>query len=633
MVQYTLKNGTILEIHDKIVMNPSVFSQLCDSLNQNSIPTILDISFYFRHDFMKCSKLLHMALSKTTRKNTSTIELFSYEHITLKLLALCLQHKQDYKHLMDFLQDFNDKRVNLLKGYACLYQKEYSDAEFLFNSIRYQKGLDIVNLYKKNNGNSNDPIIQCYFSSSNWKITEIQTNNIDFLFRIGQSNTYDNEDNIDVKLTQIDHNILNFTSSNDFNGLIKSLNELTTLSIDIPDSAEILYMMGKVNHLLNNHSQAINEYKKSLLIDPNYEPARFNLCRILSEPFKSNLKNDCIYDYNALIGMKNNLLDINLEYCSDLIRKIGHCIIQMKLKNKKIIPVLESIKEYFEEDIIVNNIAIILKDKNMLEDLLYKCSPHIKEYVHYNLAVMKEDVHMLENNNIPEAKIQCDYFNKNMNTNDENLKIYFTKSKEILKNNKNNLSQLLYGCECINENDLHNAEKVFCEINNSMYSVNGLGIVYCLKGQYSMAIKLFKQIVDEFDHGYLNLGNAYFLNKEYRLSTDSYIRAIKGFMKREGVESIKSDVLKVIGISKNILKFLCKTGKDIKYLEEFINMGIKEFKGLKAILMLEMGEIEAVKQMNLDDFEVIKQLDACAEKESIRKRKMAEIEEYRKRRK
>lgn len=669
MVQFALENGNVLEIDEYHSLDQNSFDMLCETLQKKEIPDILDISYYFRKDYERCRKLLDLALGKAKPSASglsNIVEPSSVEEVKIKILGLMIQHKKESRDLVDELQFVNDKRYDYIKGFALIDMNQYDDSELHFSKINNKKGMAIARIFKQDFESalvSTDPVIRCYASSSNWKKIEIQTTNKDFLFRIGQSDEYGNEDNLDVKITLIDRTITEESNKEtvDCTVLRTCLSKLSEIQNDV-FSAELAYMSGKIYHLMKEYERAEIEYTKAIGIDENCIPARLNLCRIQQVPFgndaKSNpnscllnsaidkcLKQSPICDYNTLIALKQNIFDINLNYCSDLVRKIAWTVIQMRMLNRDALSTLELVENYFDQDVVKNNKAILLKNYKMLEKLLGVCDPSLKEFVLYNLAVLKKDAEMLSKISLPEAKLQLDFLTKNTETCDASLRSFLLLSKADLAEQSDLFPRLLHGCICIKESMaseitsdlLKSAEDIFLSCTNSLYAINGLAIIHCMKKNYSYAIKLFKQIVDDFDAAYLNLGNAYFLNKEYSKALECYIKVIDKHFEEHGKASSsynddRNKILSELKISRDILKFLVSFTKDMNTIDKLINLGFKDLKDAKALILLENGEIEVVKNMNLSDDEIVSKLNCSIEREQERKRKIAELEEYRKKR-
>lgn len=641
MGKFVLDNGSVLTIDSEQAMDQHTFETVLHALHGRRVEEIVDTSFYFRKDFQKCRKMLDLALSKASPSQAASrgalVEPDSKERVQIYILGLMLQHSMDSRDMIEGLQHVNDRRLDMLRGFALLGLKQYDDAEFYFDKIGYKRGTEICKLCKKDRASasrSSDPVVLCYADSSNWKRIEVATKSRDFLFRIGQSDTYQNEDNLDVQLTLIDQDILKAcASAGDRSVLLeKSLEKLQSLCNQGMVSAEIVYMIGKVYHLMKKNTLAAEEYKRVLSLDNDYLPARFNLARIMGSRMDSDVKDQCVCDYNALLSLKHSKFDIDLQHCSDLIRRLGWAIVRFRAMDKSALSCLGLLREYVDTDALDNNAAIVRNDDgsaSVLESLLRRCSPNIKDYVFYNLSVLKKDLKMLGECSLPEARMHIDLLTKNTDTPHSSLRAYLTLSKDLVRGKCDVFSRILHGCICIDEflehstqSSLEEAESAFMAVSNSMYCVNGLGICAVLRRNYRTAIRLFHQIAEEYEGAYRNLGNAYFLGEDYPRAIEHYLKALD----REGVSVLGC------GISRDVLRFLARTTKDIRVIERVIEAGVDGLESHRALVLLELGETQKVREMGLNDPEVIRELTIRAEREESRKRKIAELEEYRKKR-
>lgn len=636
MAKFSLDDGSMVIVGIEHPTDDHTFEVILCALHNRSVEEMIDTSFHFRKDFQRCRRILDLALSKAhPTPSKACVEPYSRERVQIYVLGLMLHHHMDFKDLMESLRHVKDRRLDMLRGFALLGHKQYEDAEFLFDRIGYRRGVEICRLSRKDRmvSKSPDPVILCYADSSNWKLIEADTKNKDFLFRIGQSDTYQNEDNLDVQLTLIDQSILRASSGlNMVEQLEGSLDKLTALRDHGIVSAEIVYMIGKIYHIMQKHEPAAEEYKRALSLDKDYFPARFNLSRITGSLIDTDIKAPCVCDYNALLALRHCEFDVDLRHCSDLVRRLGWTIIQSRSMDKSTLSSFGFLREYVDADALDNNAAIILNNDTSaeaLQSLLGRCSPEIKDYVFYNLSVIKGDLGMLEECALPEARMHIDLLTKNTNVSDISLRAYLTLSKDLVKGRHDVFSRILHGCICIDEfvlqgtlSSLDEAEDAFMSAKNSMYCVNGLGVCAAFRGNYQTATKLFGQIVEEYEGAYRNLGNSYFLEGDYSRAIENYMKALD----REGTAVLDG------GISRDVLRFLAGATRDVGAIKRMIDVGVDRLESLRALILLERGEIKRVKEMGLEDPEVVRELEICMERESVRKRKMAEIEEYRKRR-
>lgn len=684
-MHYCLDNK-IIDLNQEV--NNSDYLKLLNSLDKKSPQEISEISLFFRNDYIKCKQILEKALNselaesifhngvktKLDYKN-DIIDLNSRENILIHILGLEIYHKKDFKNLLNSLSNVVDKRLDLLRGMGCLELKQYEDAELYFSKISYKKGIEICSFLKNKKSETKNEIIKCYFNSCNWDNFEGKTNNLDFLFRIGKSKKYFNKDNIDVQLTLLDQKINNVS-----NNLCKIRDDLCKLcgdddtifnntSNDGLKSPEIYYMIGKTYHLEKNYEKAVEIYKKVLLIDSSYEPAQFNLNKILELPFIGKSNNISVSDFNCLIALKNLNFNIDFSHCSELIRKIGYFVKTFRNLiintstitthsidniitnnnnclnfNDKFLSNITILKDYFNNVILENNLAIFYylngekeKSISILNNLILNCSDNnLKEFLNYNLGIFKSDLKILSECSFSEAKIVYDYLNNNINTTDQNLKSYLLIRNSHNQNNDNNLlelkgildgrkdvfSSILYGCIYIdsasNDMMISMAENIFMNHLNSKYCINGLGICAVMRGKYKNAVEIFKKIIEDFPECKINLGFTYFLMKDFKNALEN--------------------LLNVENVDDSFYLFLAKNCKELDLIEKLKD----KIKGknennllldlIKARILLDMGKVEEVRLMNLSDPEIVQRLKMCEEKEKERKKKIEEIAEFRKKR-
>ena len=662
-------DGQTIELDENSSLDYKKFLELKEALNTSENSTILQIAFILRFNYEQSRSLFDMAYLRA-KDDTER------ETIQSQIIGLMLQHNQDVITHLEGAFVSGDKRFEYLKGIFFMKNGQYHDAEFCFETAGYKRGIEICKVLRNDieeMEKSTDPITQCYASSKNWKNYDGEIKNKDFEFAIGKSNEYENESNIDVKLALFNKELEEIVkkemikrndlkSSTDCNvhlfndDLIQYANplyiefykedlnllleKLVAFSDNNKPLAYIFYTVGKAFHLLKNFEKAQEWYNKTLLLDSGYVPAQYNLNRIHGTIFNSQANSSKVHDFNALISLKKLIFDFPIGNCSDFIRKFYRVVVQSRKLDKTIANDLKSMKSLFNEVEISNNLAIIIEGQEsiaILEDLLAKVNSSYKDYILYNLGIMKKDQNLLKESSLPEAQLQLDYLRKDTNTKSKSLLAYLTKDKNLLESDA--FGHIMGGFICIDEyltylsednelnhkkdnctldsyfNLLDEAEKMFLKETSSMYSVNGLGICALLRGNIASAIKLFEQVGEHFKK---NLANCYLLLKDYSKATDLYLRSVNGQLTEKDIK---------------ILEFLGQSSKDPKSLKVLISLGLDGLKDHLAMVYLGKGDVQSAKEMNISNPEIQKKIEESMAKEEERKRKIAEIEEYRKKRK
>lgn len=664
-------NNKEFEISENSQMTSTDFLQLESHVGDCDVETILEIAYLLRFNYQQSRSLFDIAFLKERN-------LLKRENIQISIIGLMLQHKQDIRSFLEDSYVGGNKQMEYLKGLFFMNNGQYEDAEFLFEAAGFKKGMEVCKVMRNDveeMSKSSNPVVQCYLSSKNWKnFKNFDVNEI-FKFIVhgpeGMKELDQNSfENFDVKVTLLVNELekleqqirirkegqiemgsavenqsvqglrgvqaqLNCGSDTKLDEMNLKLNLLRDKFIELSDkpSAYLLYLIGKIYHLQNNFKMAEEWYNRALSIENCYPPAMFNLCRIQGIQYVSDMKNSEIQDHNALISLEK--LNFNLDLNSDLVRRLCRVTIQARKMDKTIITDLESLRGYFNEIEVTNNLSILKEGSESienLENLIQRVSPMYKEYICYNLGVMKGDERILKECLLPEAQLQLDFLRKDKSTLSHDLKAYLNREDGLMSSvndpvsNKPDSSSpfenILNGFICIDTflinrddfNYLNKAEALFMKESNSIYSVNGLGICAALRGNISSAITLFQQIGDQFDGALKNLGNCYVILKQFGKAIDFYIKYGKLNNK-----------------DKETLEFLAEQTKDLKALETIEKLLDSSIvRNRMAMILLEKGEVEKAKEIRISDPEILKKIGESANKDEERKRKMAEIEEYRK---
>lgn len=604
-------------------------------LKSKTIQEMADLAIFYRNDKNFCLKILNYAMEQAENQDSSSAFEFvdpnSKENIQILLLGVHLQYMMDCKPLLNLLKHTKDKRLDLLRGIIFMNNGQLDEALFWFNKIQYRKGIDIINLKKNNKIESDDDIVKCFQSSKNWK-REFNTEGIrkDFLYRINKSDEYENEDNVDVIISSVERSI----EAGKLNGVIAKLESLESIN-----SQEVYYLLGKVYHIQGDYDKAVHYYELSCK-DRDYIPARFNLCRIQGTPFKTKISNSSVADYNALLSLKNKKKIVDISNCSNLVSRISYFCNSIKdaLFSKTSTNLnFEEMENHLDLVALRNNKGILESYRNtknaisIFEDLLSGIvyDPSVVEYLKYNLGCVKQDTSLLQSLDVPEAKFVLDLLNNNLDTENSDLKCYlFYKNDRFHELPESNgfFYNLLLGIYNLDKNPTK-AELLLSKITDSPDSANGLGILALKENKIQKAIKYFKSVEMKINVD-LNLGLAYFMDKKWNKSIEYLINEIKRGRSSPWFY--------------DVIVFLVREISDVVMINSLI--GIKEEEGKsdsdlvrrlnreKALILLKSGSIKEVKEMKLDDEDIQNKIREKESEEEIRKTKMKEIEEYRKRR-
>lgn len=626
MVTVVLSSNKIIEVTKDTQMDNTTFDMLVESLSSNTIADVIELAYFLRSNYTQASRLLDVA-----EKKTQTPE--DKQEAQIQRAALMVQHRKDAKEILDRLEGTDDRRYEFVRGVFLLNNGQCEDAQFCFEKVGYKRGLEMCTVMRKDvkaMGSSTDSVVKCYYSSENWELLEPTKESRDFLYRIGKSEVFNNENNIDVQLKQIEDEIDTTEDKEVLAGLGEKLSRLISEGYN---SAEIFYNIGKTYHIREESTIASKWYEKALEIDENYLPAEFNLARINGTSVKGRHRSSAVSDYNAITAMGNLEFDVDLNGCSEPIRKLCWTIIQSRLLNEAVLSEIDNLKSCVSAVVVENNKAILLDNDQSVKictELLNTADTSHSEFIKYNLGIFKKDPNILDGCSIPEAQIYRDYFRKNTNTANLRLRAYLTENWHLLDGMDDTFSVIFTGNGLLNEysmldrkgDALDKAEAAFRRCLGSPYCINGLGICAVYRNNVDVAIRLFSQILSETPAAGVNLGLCYLIREDYKRAAESVVMCgVRFFLEKC---SLAGDV--------NTLLNVAEKSKNLKLIDELIECGIFEAKKIKAVILLEKGEVKAVEELRLDDKEIQERINEANEKENERKRKIAEIEEYRKKR-
>lgn len=619
-------SSTEINVEDGIALNDATFKIMRSALSSHSYDEVLKLSFFLRSNYAQSSELLDLA---STMANSQMQE----EALKIQRAGLMLQHNQDAKDILDELQYSTSKKADFLRGIFFLKTEQFDEAELHFSRVNYKRGLDMCIILRNDAEKMallTDPVALCYKSSKYWPEFKSSVKNNDFQFVIGNSDVFENVENIDVQIKFIEQEIEKRTSSTkeclpgDFQPLLLKLLELVDGGNINP---QLFYDIAKIYHLIKDYENATRWYEKTLGLDGKYIPAKFNLCRIQDTIFDETYVNNEVYDYNALLSLKKHIFDIDTSFCSGPVRKLCWIVIQARNMDKSILPELESVSSLFDPIVVANNKAVLLKNQEsvlILENLLTRVDSRYQEYILYNLGILKEDIGVLEQCEFQQATYFRDYLLKNVDTADVRLRGFLTEDERLLKDQDDPFCRILLGNKYLSDFEnkghvdtefLENAEAQFLLEPNSPFSINGLGIVAFFRNNIPSAIRMFNQIIDEYPGAFRNLANCYFVLEDYTKAQELFLKAVDNSPSKE---------------DEKVLTYLANKTRDIKVLDLLIARGFDHLKQVKALKLLEQNNVQAVIDMNISDPEIQHKVNEMQGKEAERKRKIVEVEEYRK---
>lgn len=623
MVQIAINPNSKIEIEKDTLLDDKTFNLVLNALNNHTVNEILDVFYFLRSNFDHSTALLNLAEIKSN--NSSQLE-----NIKIQRIGLMLQHNHNVKDLLSELKHNTEKRVEFLRGVFFISCNQIDDALFTFEKINYKPGIEkcaVLKNLRREMSLSEDPVVKCYFSSKNWANFNEDIKNKDFLYTIGKSKSFDHIDNIDVQIKQIEECIDNKA----YTGLITKLLSFIDNGFSSP---QIFYDIGKIYHLTDDYEKAIQWYEKSLSLEKVYLPAKFNLARIKNRTIEDKCNYSAVSDFNSIISMKMLNFDVDLNNCTDRIRKICWTIIQARKLNKLAVSEFECLENDVDSVSIENNKALLLTDEKsvknneksikILENLLKKADSNYLEFIKYNLGILRKDIKLLEECNVPEAQLYIDYFNNNSHTSDLRLKAYITDDINLIQDKNDPFFIIFSGNKLLEEyiknNDdqiLEKAEETFRLNISSPFCINGLALCAVFRNNISAALKLFNQIINDVSGVYKNIALCYLIQKDYQKSMEWLLKG--------PLDNLSKD-------DEKILLFLADKTEDLKAIDLLIDRGFESLKKIKALIYLKKGELKNAIDLKVNDQEVLIKINELKDKENERKRKIDELDEYRKKR-
>lgn len=597
-----------------------------------------EIAFLYRHEYGSARRLLDLAHRHALAENGSEEAINS---IRITTLGLLVQHRRATEADFYELNSIQDKRLDLLKGFHLYTKREYEDALFSFSKIPYKFGIELcmLEMGREFASRGDDARMRCYADAREWSSFRADSSaaSKDFLFRIGQSSTYASAENADVRLALIEQAL--DENEPDLTGILHQLEELRK---DCLESAEVHYLIGKVHHIRRDYAKAKEFYGQALERQPGYPPAELNMQRIAGETPKTQSRHESVNDYIALTSIMGGRYDMDLSNCSDRIRKLCLLVSKSRRRDPSCAEEIEGLlagnntflsfdqkelkpgTELFDKEVLYNSLAIMSGDQGNAAQLLEKgmegCARKYEDFLKYNLGTVTGDVDMLAGSTLPEADERIALIKEDATVSNASLRGFIlmkespAEAKAIFKKQMDSRvgQEPLFASICLgtmyiddylsDQTGLHlleEAANAFRRFPRSFYCVNGLAICFALKGRPDIALRLLKQIVADCAGAPQNAANCYILGKDYQAAAETLLKMHGGAEQREAEYAA------------SLLKLICKETGDLALIDRCLAEGIAGLEEQKA-------ELERC------------QKDAADAKEEERKRKIQEIENYRK---
>lgn len=655
-----MKSGTPLDFDTEDLPLGDNLNSLLEMLNETAIPLYeqFKIAHLYRFHYEECKKILD-----AIRENNKDCD----EDVNLLTQALNLQHDKEV-----ILFDTKKHVENIFEGFISFIKKDYTKALSLFTKEKFGFGIDLCDYIfemprnkllkslvhiknidtkefesSKNTLNKilSDEIFDCNVDENYKDFIKIKKKVLqDIMFCLGLLDTYNNENNNDVK----HRTISDFINRGRYEEAISILENI--------DLSEKNYLFGKIEHLKGNYNGAKQFYKKCIS-EGHTNTRSFILCkynyeRIIQEnPLLYSFESGPLNDLNYYLKLKNNIeIDDNedLNGCSqDLIdfitiskgvsNNLESCVIKYDiLKNNK-----------YMDKVIFNNNLVYLRMKNkflfvkgekldtdinikeyekMIDEAISEASENVKESLLYNQAYLKLKPSQFKKLNSEQARIMSAFLNKE----DQVLQdLGLVELASCLKDNQD-VFELLSSRSSLYSNlqlgklyldkyiknginiDLNFATKYFLKESKSFYAANGLGVCLALQKKYNEAIKVFNAVVIDHKPSHINLGNVYILNGDYE-------KAVIEFSKYQNKYS-----------EEIIMKY-----KDHINVDLMINVFNKGYKGLKSVIFEKLifdNRLDEAKNYKVTNEKLKKLFDfkikeKKAEDDEV-KRKIEELEKY-----
>jgi RNA polymerase-associated protein CTR9 len=652
------------------------FESLVAFLSENNVPAPIQhkIAYAYRKHPMLARRIL-----KELMKNT----VFEEDINTKLLLLACqLQLGMGCAELIKEFEDVSSPVLDILRGFYFVRLKSYKNALFLFKRAKYPLGMQICHYYLNNMPEamkSGNETVRAFCMIKENKIGLNELSSVmrggakqDILFRLGLSNEYSDPNALDVKITQLEKMIGE-----------ESLDEAYAMLEAVEQNAETLYLKAKIEHKRGNLEKAKKTYMESLEMDRGYFKSEYNLQRIVQDKMRDlDFPSREFLDFKAYLDVRNGHSEINVSKCSSELRDVVLAILDGRKGTGVGLERYSRLMNnpWIDDFVVYNNVIYFLfrdkkpfgsktehRDQQPLEEgeleerttgerrhdrarseehagraekylrlALSKCPEEYREIIRYNLAYATDNEHLLEELSLREAKLLLAYKRADISAFTEASELDLVGSyhlsrgelgpaKKIFQKSASLYAAISLGNIYLrsyykdrNPNALSKAMGAFAKNLSSFYCANGVGICLALKGRLEDAIGVFTHVVADWRNAHINLGNALALAGKYR-------EAIRAFLRFEPV-----------GYTRKMAVLLCGLSEDARDIELCVNAGISELKDKLFGILVNEGRLDEAERLGSRSEKLLGLLSekrrAEEEKKSELKRKIDEINEYRKRR-
>lgn len=646
MLQLRFPDG-LVSFDPQSLPDGSEFERVVSGLYADSVPVrgILELAFLYRRDYERARRVAGIAVRRTESTNAE-----DGLRVQARIYALALAVQHNVAREPDFyaLDDVQDRRVDLLKGFYLYRKMHYEDALFLFSRVPYALGVDICRLglgLPGAVGCLTDPRVLCYISSRYWSCF-FATDFVgfyarpNFLFRINASEEQGEEEGLDTTLTLLARRIEETralgSAADDaaWQACIKLVEDARERH---PENAELCYLAGKVHHLRRCFTQAADDYRAALHRDADCFPAEYNLARIEQTEIAGGEEHASVHDYRALRGVMGGACDVSLDRCSDEVRRICLSIIKVGNDDADVRAVLQGLldeadagkkRQLFDKEILLNNLALLCTNKEerlqLLRTALEGGNGRFEDHLKYNIGIAAEDTALLRSSGLEEAALWIDLLEGNTAASDPLLRAFILVQKgdrdaarrillEFLQSDSNTPAParisdpmlaafLLLGVVCLDEHlsgvvadpkPIDEAVKFYSKVPHSFIAVNGLAICLALKGRHRAALRLCAQIVNEYNATHYNMAAFHVLSCNYTAALECLLC-----------------LAEFDAAAEKLAVLLCRATGALRLVDRCIARGVLGLEAIKAALVQEATQSPS--------------------RDAVRARKIKEIEESRK---
>ncbi|ADM11723.1 uncharacterized protein Eint_061160 [Encephalitozoon intestinalis ATCC 50506] len=609
------------------------------------------------------------------------------DQITLLLLLACkLQAGMDGVDIVQRMELFESPMLDILKGFASLRKESYDGALFLFGKAGFSLGIQICNYYLGNIAEakkSENKVVKGYCllkeAKSNDELREVtrlfrETGKKDLLFGLGVGEDYENRENVDVKMRLIGE----FVERGEFQEAWEEMEGM-------PRSAEVLYLRGKVEHMKGDFEKAKRYYTESLECDRDFFKSEYNLQRIVQNKMReAHYRSPEFCDFKAYLELKNKIVDINLDGCSEEFRNVVSVIANKGLRRRDTLlrRYMKLIgNPWIENFVVMNNIGYSLcshmrpfdeteertegndrfligsigideEDKKWrgegeegekrakegekyLRKALDECPDEYREVIRYNLGYVMEDKELLADLSLKEARLLLSVEGEGISSIPNELELagfYHMKRKEF-KLAKKIFQKLdtLYSSIGLGNIYIRSfyKDKDESALGKAMKAFSkGLKSYYCGNGVgICLALKgRMEEAIDVFNNVSIDWPGGYVNLGNTLILCRRYREAMDAFLKTSSMR-----------YSRKMLERLCNIVNEIDGYRLCVDVGIAGAREKAFELLVEQGRFEEASKLGVSDERLVRIYDEKREEERKKKeelkKKAEEMREYRKRRK